>query len=103
MKFLSMITLLIISLYSNRLISAQNYIDSTNTDLKSGISVNGENDIVITKKGEQLINTINGHANVSMTRIGKDGKLETYCTNSADQIKRFHAGESLESIQGRIK
>lgn len=103
MKKHSAFILIITLFYINFSFANENYIDSKNKKQKSEISVSGQSDIIITNTGQKLINTINGHANVSMTRIGKNGKLETFCTSSQDQINRFHAGESLESIQGKIK
>ncbi len=70
-------------------------------DFERKISVNGKSDIIIAKNGKKVMNTINGHANVILTRIGKDGKIETFCANNESAIQRFHSGESINSLMGK--
>ena len=59
--------------------------------------------ITKTKKGLTILNASEGYANVMLSRIGVNGKIETFCTNDKNKAKRFLLGEALETITGRLK
>ncbi|VAW39733.1 hypothetical protein MNBD_GAMMA01-8 [hydrothermal vent metagenome] len=69
---------------------------SVKLDANTQVALKREAVITVDTNGQVNMNPQGGFASTILTRIGKDGKLETFCTSSADDAKRFLAGGAVK-------
>jgi len=92
---------IIFTLITSSVIAVENKKeDSIVFDKNTSIAFDRTPKINNQKNGQISLDTSNSFKNVILTRINKDGKLETYCTDNKLKAKQFLNGVSLINIEG---
>ena len=72
-------------------------------DKKTALAFSKNPKVFLNKNGQEIINANEGLGNVILSRVDKNGKLETYCTSNQENAIRFLDGEDIASIEGKLK
>lgn len=54
----------------------------------------------ISPDGQMSLDTKNSYRSVTLTRVNKEGKIETFCTTNEKNAKKFLKGKPLKEIEG---
>jgi hypothetical protein len=101
MKNYQIISLLLIPLS----IAAQdiNASQLAQLDEKTNSALNREVQTLLEPNGQITLNTQGGFQNTTLTRINDAGEIETFCTNSAEDARKFLAGYTIEALESQAQ
>jgi hypothetical protein len=101
----SLIKVFMLILVSLQCVASESQVENNQLkfDINTEKAFSKKTTITQTHKGLSILHTSEGYANVMLSRINVNGKIETFCTNDKNKAKRFLLGEDLETITGRLK
>ncbi|HHL32029.1 MAG TPA: hypothetical protein ENJ41_05535 [Oceanospirillales bacterium] len=99
MKKIQIISLLLVPLS----IAAQNINTSQlpKLDEKTNSALNREVQTLLEPSGQITLDTQGGFQNTTLTRINDAGEIETFCTNNAEDARKFLAGYAIEALENQ--